>query len=103
MELWIRSQNKKRLIKCEEIEVVNNWICVNKEINVGSYLQNGEKRALEVLDEIQNLIKPIMLFQNCECDNNTLKAIKKIGACMVNNDARIEQINQTVLYQMPEE
>ena len=60
MELWIRSQNKKRLIKANEIYLDNIYyddgtvdILVNEFI-FGRYV---EERALEVLDEIQDLLQ----------------------------------------------
>ena len=59
MELWIRSQNKKRLIKANEIYLDNIYyddgtvdILVNEFI-FGRYV---EERALEVLDEIQEML-----------------------------------------------
>lgn len=81
MDLWIRSQDRKKLINCNDITLrikdteltfdeimnfnINNpkvWECEivvyfdkNTEIEIlGKY--NSEKRALEVLDEIQNYI-----------------------------------------------
>lgn len=59
MELWIRSQDKKRLIRADGlIEHLNEiWVYEPKEdysLVVGTY--DTEKRALEVLDEIQQCI-----------------------------------------------
>lgn len=55
MELWIRSQDKKVLIKTDYIEF-GEWnneyrIYINAEI-CGKY--KSKERALEVLDEIQD-------------------------------------------------
>ena len=76
MELWIRSQDRTALVKCENIVVVNNWIRVNNEFNVGYFnvLKNGEQRALEVLDEIhQKLID----LQSLEIANDFYKVCKR--------------------------
>lgn len=58
MDLWIRSQNKKDLKKAEHIGVFNEKIYVNGyEENgycIGTY--KSKERALEVLDEIQELL-----------------------------------------------
>ena len=65
MELWIRSQKNEKLrqglFKVNEIElgdcdgdmdclVINNLYCVG--------IYKTKERALEVLDEIQNILKP---------------------------------------------
>ena len=55
MELWIRSQDKKILLKVETIEVINNWFYLNDKYDIGFYKTN--ERALKVLNEIhQRLI-----------------------------------------------
>lgn len=72
MELWIRSQDKERLIKCDEkLEIFDRnsmplvkeyakdlklevMIIANDNINLGAY--KTKQRALEVLDEIQAVI-----------------------------------------------
>ena len=105
MELWIRSQDKECLVKISNIQ----YIYKNYIHGLGTYYDNlkilGEyktkERAIEVLDEIEKLIKPITIFQNCQVDKSTIEKIKETGYCMVNNDARVEQISQ-VFYQMPE-
>lgn len=113
MNLWIRSQDKERLIKPidfyieETIDYVNKYNefdiyalnLANADIRVGTY--KTKERALEVLDEIEKLIKPITIFHNVQADKSTIEKIKETGYYMVNNDARVEQISQ-VFYQMPE-
>lgn len=60
MDLWIKTQDKKTLMKVNRIEVEENYIVCYEDNNddlviyMGEY--NSEKRALEVLDEIQNYI-----------------------------------------------
>ena len=60
MNLWIRSQNKRALVKVNEITIYNygddEGVCI--ETKNGDFLgfYKEEKRALEVLDEIQQYI-----------------------------------------------
>ena len=59
MELWIRSQDRKRLIKCEKlitVEFTERTECEiwNDTVKLGTY--KNIERALEVLDEIQRHI-----------------------------------------------
>ena len=63
MELWIRSQKKTRLIKVNNIlaydfEDGSYGIQINGECFVGEY--TTEERALEVLDEIQRILQPMI-------------------------------------------
>ena len=66
MELWIRSQDKQELIKVDGSFHIQET-SVNPHSHKWGILVNGrtyyaeyttEKRALEVLDEIQKLFKP---------------------------------------------
>ena len=60
MELWIRSQDKRTLLKANRIDVDdidiicwdNDYRC--SETYMGKY--KTQKRALEVLDEIQEIL-----------------------------------------------
>ena len=114
MDLWVRSQDKMNLVKIRQIsldyqnnkQIIANYVPDFFE-NSGAYYEllgtyKTKERALEVLNEIEKLIKPITIFQNCQVDKSTIEKIKEIGYCMVNNDARVEQISQA-FYQMPEE
>ncbi len=57
MELWIRNQDKKLLRKTERLSVIEDtgeyYIVDNGNI-YGEY--KTKKRALEILDEIQNIL-----------------------------------------------
>lgn len=69
MDLWIRTQNKKALIKVNELFIVKSYKDymitnypmdypnddVNGGLNLGIY--KTKERALEVLDEIQEYIQ----------------------------------------------
>ena len=65
MELWIRSQDKLRLAKIESViinynmqtEILGNCYSadgIEKDIPLGEYA--SKERAIEVLDEIQNIL-----------------------------------------------
>lgn len=104
MELWIRSQEKTRLIKVNNILAYSFddgscGIQINGECFVGEY--KTKERALEVLDEIQSILNPMLIFKNCNCTKDVLDNIKEVGACMVTDNAHIEQV-QTCIYEMPE-
>lgn len=80
MELWIRSQDKTKLVKIDNISYMDMSENMNQEEHslwndckgiLGIY--KTKKRALEVLDEIQEKIKNICKFQlvneDYECDD----------------------------------
>lgn len=103
MELWVRSQNKGALVKVEILGYTNGTICSysgNNKITLGEY--SSAERALEVLDEIQKILNPMIIFTNCKCTQDVIENIKEAGACFVTNDAHIEQVS-TCVYEMPEE
>ena len=78
MELWIRSQDKEDLVKANALYIMNNqiWNEVpfyenHKKIGLTITGHNHKlaqyktkERALEVLDEIQNLLKPKIIIKN---------------------------------------
>lgn len=110
MELWIRSQDKELLVLAKGFELQNtsyNGGCQifavwqNNYQCVGNY--KSKERALEVLDEIQNILKPKYILDS--------SSIKSDGDSYVENgvilqnynaNARIEELS-TYVYEMPEE
>ena len=73
MELWIRSQDKRTLLKANRIDVDdtdiicwdNDYRC--SETYMGKY--KTQKRALEVLDEIQKKLRPsFYIYESNEYD-----------------------------------
>ena len=76
MELWIRSQEKEKLIRPtslyieETIDYGNECKtfdiyalnCTNDDIKIGTY--KTKERALEILDEIQMLLQPMYKVTN---------------------------------------
>lgn len=105
MELWIRSQDRTFLRKVNTIGIVEGrdfWsIDENLTVSFGKY--KTRERALEVLDEIENILKPKYLL-----DASSIKPDGDIyeenGAIFLNYNAnaRIEELS-TCVYQMPPE
>ena len=111
MELWIRSQDKSSIVKVDNLYVsVGNYICYyvekGKEVSGTYYRPSGElgryetkERALEVLDEIQNILKPIIKIKYEYDDSQPimngewLKSLKE--------ESKIEELS-TYVYEMPE-
>ncbi len=110
MELWIRSQNKHTLIRCNYITTLEKDIYGNTEytiinedeLELGKY--DNEKRLLEVLDEIQDILKPriITKFRNeLKYDED-----KELNTTYIPFDTfentEIQEL-KTYVYEMPEE
>lgn len=58
MKLWIRSQDRARILKCEKlyIQVLNGEFHILNENEFPLGIYETRERALEVLDEIQEYI-----------------------------------------------
>lgn len=113
MELWIRSKDREKLIKCNDIAIATDSED-GKNIRgykiVGYFDKNTEyeelgfytskERALEVLDEIQNILKPIIKIKYEYDDSQPimngewLKSLKE--------ESKIEELS-TYVYEMPKE
>ena len=105
MDLWIRSQDKTNLIKVYDIYIAERskiranfqkgYSCAYTEL--GEYAT--EERALEVLDEIQSLLQPKLIYQHS-------KPITTIeDGCFElyqNTNVEIQQM-KTYVYVMPKE
>ena len=66
MDLWIRSQDKEKLLKVDEMHLGLNKQYVDSNIWVNNFIVGEyatKERALEVLDEIQSKIATLN-FQN---------------------------------------
>ena len=111
MELWIRSQDKSSIVKVDNLYVsVGNYICYyvekGKEVSGTYYRPSGElgryetkERALEVLDEIQNILKPIIKI-NYEYDDS-LPIMNGEWLKFVKEESEIKELS-TYVYEMPE-
>ena len=108
MELWIRSQDKKHLVKCEAImyeETGTGYglrvFTKNYDFNIARY--ETKEIALEVLDEIQNILKPKYIL-----DASSIKPdgdfYEENGVIFQNYDANAEiKELSTYVYEMPED
>lgn len=109
MELWIRSQDKSSIVKVDNLYVsVGNYICYyvekGKEVPDTYYRPSGElgryetkERALEVLDEIQNILKPRLIIKDSG------KIIGSFEDTIIREGATYELKElSTFVYQMPE-
>lgn len=119
MELWIRNQNKDRLVKCDNIDILdrNQMKCVsnilnnikiepfemdimliaNDSINLGTY--KTKERALEVLDEIQNLLQPKIIYTQKEPIETYELGVYQLKQDV---DMKIQEINR-IIYEMPQD
>ena len=98
MELWVRSQDKQALIPINKM-ITNTCEGLFYDGTIlGTY--ETKERALEVLDEIQDILKPKI-------------EITKVGEPLTTIDGKILYVNQesemkyqevsTYVYEMPEE
>ena len=102
MELWIRSQNKETLIKCEKILVEKgkdsftllNYIDTKNWFRLGNY--KTKERALEVLDEIDERICLLRTLELAKGSSEILKGIEKALG-----EDKLKGLNYP--YQMPKE
>ena len=102
MELWIRTQDKKQLLKVNDglyiangfTDTPDSFIGIKSIGHIGKY--STEKRALEVLDEIQNMIIAKEIYTNDrEAFNDSCKDLKK---------GEIKAILRKIfVYEMPKE
>lgn len=107
MELWIRSQDKRILQKVDNIFLDANY--ENKRISTydGDNVELGtyktKERAIEILDEIQNILNPKYILDT--------SSIKPDGNSWVENGIIMQQYNanveikelSTFVYEMPAE
>ena len=103
MEFWIRSQDKRILQKVDNVFLNANYD--NKRIStyvgdsnttLGEY--KTKERALEVLDEIQNILKPQLIIKDSG------KIIGSFEDTIVREGATYELKElSTYVYQMPKD
>ena len=101
MELWVRSQDKENLIPIKNpICVYDNKIIYKESasyvITIGTY--KIKERAIEVLDEIQNILKPQLIIKDSG------KIIGSFEDTIVREGATYELKElSTYVYQMPKD
>lgn len=107
MELWVRSQDKEKLVRPTNLKIdYENQLYVilskcNYRYRLGYY--KTKERALEVLDEIQNILRPKYILDSSsikECGNSWVEN----GVIMqeYNANATIQELS-TYVYEMPKE
>jgi hypothetical protein len=111
MELWVRSQDKKDLVKVNSLWIMDNqiWMEVpfyenHKKLGLTLSGHNHKlaeyetkERALEVLDEIQNILKPRLIIKDSG------KIIGSFEDTIIREGATYELKElSTFVYQMPE-
>ena len=105
MNLWVRSQDKRILQKVDNIFLDANY--ENKRISTydGDNIELGtyktKERAIEVLDEIQGLLQPIIKYEPIVQEeynpSYTYKHFVK-----VDDNIEIKELS-TFVYQMPKD
>lgn len=99
MELWIRSQDKKQLLKVNDglyiangfTDETDSFIEIKNAGHIGRY--KTEKRALEILDEIQRKIT-----QN-ECLKTMIPKLNNVKG----EEENIGELFKGMVYEMPKE
>lgn len=107
MELWVRSQDKMKLVNNCNLyisnEIRNEYVIEdlnNKYLKLGTY--KTKERALEILDEIQNILRPKYILDSSSIKPDGNFYVEK-GMIFQKYDAnaKIEELS-TFVYQMPE-
>ena len=111
MDLWIRSQDKSRLIKI--LTGVKYFKCcgdehhiedIDMEYTLGEY--STKERAIEILDEIQNFLAPRFIV-SANSDNDCLENLfdkSTCGKAFPDDRLQIKNINRDCwVYEMPQE
>ena len=100
MELWIRSQDRERLMKINGLNYVghnDNYVIngygTNECDNYDLGLYKTKERALEVLDEIQGKIA-----QN-ECLKSMISKLSNVKG----EEEKIGKLFKEMIYEMPKE
>lgn len=109
MELWIRSQDREEIVRAKRIYFIHNtfncetidYRVFADNVWVGSY--TTKERTLEVLDEIQELIKPKIITTNyeCECKDNPSNKLS-FNLEVTPTKTEITELS-TYVYEMPKE
>lgn len=110
MDLWIRSQDRKELIKIDGIILENPL--VSGETGIRGYFEKNQyamlgyyktkERAIEVLDEIQNLLIPKVILNTYSVENKETAYSKELVIEPIINDIKVQN-NVNMFYQIPEE
>lgn len=113
MDLFIRSQDKTRIIKFDNVYIYNNKtankfeiraiVFENTPIILGEY--KTQERCLQILDEIQKITTPFKICTTNDIENCSYYSVEHIAKCIYESlenhykDVELEYYT----YQMPEE
>lgn len=114
MDLWIRSQNREKLIKVNNIclgyaEKLNMYylgVFYDDLHMLGKY--KTKERAMEILDEIQGILKPkgIIKLDGMYKPKDIERIREKYNSkhyFIADNEIETIQMPETIVYEMPEE
>lgn len=105
MELWIRSQDRMKLCNAKVFSLDNDQTgifcnsCEDSYVFAGKY--KTKERALEVLDEIQNILKPKMIVNTYKVEQAELCDGTQFIQPML-DDIQVQNAT-TYVYEMPKE
>lgn len=107
MDLWVRSQDKTTLMKVDRLDIdYSSGLYSIKSYGFGTLLANykSEESVLEVLDEIQELIKPKQIITTYESEIKECINKTTFDVVMTPKIDNIQLIEPTTLvYEMPAE
>lgn len=107
-DLWIRTQNGNSLLKVDNINCCGTKIYTNNHeaamsIDLGEY--DTEKKAKEVLDEIQDFLLPRAFIKNNQ-RVNTVEIMDgeyfSVGNVPSREIENVIPLNNSIVYEMPE-
>ena len=103
--MWVRSQDKKTLVKVDKLIIAYDtdekiYEIHNVYDSLGVY--KSKERALEVLDEIQNLLIPKVILNTYSVENKETAYSKELVIEPIINDIKVQN-NVNMFYQMPKE
>ena len=108
MDLWIRSQDRKEMTKPNYIRIIERTNhCLNRDeyiiqdeeyCDLGTY--KTEERALEVLDEIQNILMPKYIVDTSSIKEGKSWVENEVIFSEYNANTIVEQLS-TCVYEMP--
>ena len=106
MELYIRSQDRLILEKYETLQLCQNpdgtWF-FNSGLVLGKY--KTKERALEVLDEIQKILMPMISYKpitKVKMDSVKDLSLPYVETIQVGGNEEIHELS-TYVYEMPQE
>lgn len=107
MDLWIRTQSKRSLIKAKDITVERKtediFFITSNEWRLGTY--KSYERALQILDEIQYILQPRVIYHEPKIDYDDMIRLLSENI-MIKGKQEVEmELKQAgqIVYQMPEE